>query len=224
MVVQYKESESAEPSRYASCPDLPCLARTIHISLFQRLVLLQPTIRTPNTLLKSNIILRLHRMAVTFLPPPTTLHLHPQPELPHLPRTSPRRRQISPQLHPRSRPKQSRGSSRQRCAMLASLQPNHQLWRASNATLLPVRVTFSLVGEIEPTNCQIVIERLYERAHQYANLSNRSAAIATDLVLACEEFKIPPESLRPTRAKITRKKKKKGKGARRVSTSVEPFE
>ncbi|KAF8211369.1 hypothetical protein K438DRAFT_1568796 [Mycena galopus ATCC 62051] len=53
------------------------------------------------------------------------------------------------------------------------------------------------------------IERLYERAHQYANLSNRSAAIATDLVLACEEFKIAPESLRPTRAKIARKKKKK---------------
>ncbi|KAJ7276164.1 hypothetical protein B0H12DRAFT_964464, partial [Mycena haematopus] len=56
------------------------------------------------------------------------------------------------------------------------------------------------------------MERLYERAHQYANLSNRSAAIATDLVLACEEFKIAPESLRPTRAKITRKKKKKGTG------------
>ncbi|KAJ7499158.1 hypothetical protein FB451DRAFT_28184 [Mycena latifolia] len=53
------------------------------------------------------------------------------------------------------------------------------------------------------------IERLYERAHQYANLSNRSAAIATDLVLACEEFNIAPEALRPTRAKISRKKKKR---------------
>ncbi|KAJ6629231.1 hypothetical protein B0H10DRAFT_1651842, partial [Mycena sp. CBHHK59/15] len=53
------------------------------------------------------------------------------------------------------------------------------------------------------------IERLYERAHQYANLSNRSGAIATDLVLACEEFKIAPESLRPIRAKVARKKKKK---------------
>ncbi|KAK7061520.1 hypothetical protein R3P38DRAFT_2829951 [Favolaschia claudopus] len=53
------------------------------------------------------------------------------------------------------------------------------------------------------------IERLYERAHQYANLSNRSAAIVTDLVLACQEFNIAPESLRPTRAKISRKKKKK---------------
>ncbi|KAJ7781493.1 hypothetical protein B0H16DRAFT_1710693 [Mycena metata] len=42
-----------------------------------------------------------------------------------------------------------------------------------------------------------------------ANLSNRSAAIATDLVLACEEFTIAPESLRPTRAKLVRKKKKK---------------
>ncbi|KAJ7117370.1 hypothetical protein C8R43DRAFT_839799, partial [Mycena crocata] len=55
------------------------------------------------------------------------------------------------------------------------------------------------------------IERLYERAHQYANLSNRSAAIATDLVLACEEFRIPPESLRPIRAKIARKKKRRSK-------------
>ncbi|KAJ7283845.1 hypothetical protein C8J57DRAFT_1171768 [Mycena rebaudengoi] len=52
------------------------------------------------------------------------------------------------------------------------------------------------------------LERLYERAHQYANLSNRSGAIATDLVLACEEFNIAPESLRPTRAKIVRKKKR----------------
>ncbi|KAJ7638592.1 hypothetical protein FB45DRAFT_976720 [Roridomyces roridus] len=53
------------------------------------------------------------------------------------------------------------------------------------------------------------IERLYERAHQYANLSNRSGAIATDLVLACEEFGIAPEKLRPTRAKVVKKKKKK---------------
>ncbi|KAJ6516132.1 hypothetical protein C8R45DRAFT_855929, partial [Mycena sanguinolenta] len=65
------------------------------------------------------------------------------------------------------------------------------------------------------------IERLYERAHQYANLSNRSAAIATDLVLACEEFKIAPESLRPTRAKITRKKKKKGTVSVLLMFSVE---
>ncbi|KAJ7228893.1 hypothetical protein GGX14DRAFT_415654 [Mycena pura] len=55
----------------------------------------------------------------------------------------------------------------------------------------------------------VFIERLYERAHQYANLSNRSAAIATDIVLACDEFKIAPESLRPMRAKIARKKNKK---------------
>ncbi|KAJ7507518.1 hypothetical protein B0H11DRAFT_1696449, partial [Mycena galericulata] len=53
------------------------------------------------------------------------------------------------------------------------------------------------------------IERLYERAHQYANLSNRSGAIATDLVLACEEFNIPPQSLRPIRTKLVKKKKKR---------------
>ncbi|KAJ7068056.1 hypothetical protein C8F01DRAFT_1246601 [Mycena amicta] len=52
------------------------------------------------------------------------------------------------------------------------------------------------------------IQRLYERAHQYANLSSRSGAIATDMILACEEFGIDPEKLRPIRAKIKRKKKK----------------
>ncbi|KAF7301476.1 hypothetical protein MIND_00713000 [Mycena indigotica] len=53
------------------------------------------------------------------------------------------------------------------------------------------------------------IQRLYERAHQYANLSNRSGAIATDMILACEELDIVPEKLRPMRSKMKRKKKSK---------------
>ncbi|KAG6829327.1 hypothetical protein H0H92_004930 [Tricholoma furcatifolium] len=50
------------------------------------------------------------------------------------------------------------------------------------------------------------VEQLFLRAHEYANLSNRAEAIATDLILACREFGIPPDALRET-AQETRKKK-----------------
>lgn len=52
-----------------------------------------------------------------------------------------------------------------------------------------------------------VVERLYERAHEYANLSNRAGAIATDLVLACEEYKLSPKTLHPMRSKIKKRKR-----------------
>ncbi|KAF7313609.1 hypothetical protein HMN09_00517300 [Mycena chlorophos] len=52
------------------------------------------------------------------------------------------------------------------------------------------------------------IQTLYERAHQYANLSTRAAAIPTDLLLACDEVGLGPEQLRPFRAKMKRRKKK----------------
>ncbi|CAK5276023.1 unnamed protein product [Mycena citricolor] len=66
--------------------------------------------------------------------------------------------------------------------------------------------------ELLERNVVAFIERLYERAHQYANLSNRSSAIVTDLILASDEFGLPPEELRPLRKKLDRRKKK-GKGA-----------
>lgn len=50
-----------------------------------------------------------------------------------------------------------------------------------------------------------VVEQLFERAHEYANLSNRAGAIATDLILACSEFNMPPEAFRTVKAK-TRKR------------------
>ncbi|KAF9046000.1 hypothetical protein BDZ89DRAFT_942356 [Hymenopellis radicata] len=44
-----------------------------------------------------------------------------------------------------------------------------------------------------------LIERLYGRAHEYANLANRAGAITTDLVLACNDFDMPTAKLRPKR-------------------------
>ncbi|KAF9468975.1 hypothetical protein BDZ94DRAFT_1279478 [Collybia nuda] len=40
------------------------------------------------------------------------------------------------------------------------------------------------------------VERLFLRAHEYANLSNRAGPIATDLALACDEFNMGPKDLR----------------------------
>jgi transcription initiation factor TFIID subunit 8 len=52
-----------------------------------------------------------------------------------------------------------------------------------------------------------VVEQLYERAHEYANLANRSGPLVTDLQLACEDFKLP-KALRSTGTKNTGKNKK----------------
>ncbi|RDB23153.1 hypothetical protein Hypma_009597 [Hypsizygus marmoreus] len=52
------------------------------------------------------------------------------------------------------------------------------------------------------------VEQLFQRAHEYANLSNRAEAIATDLVLACEEFDVPPKALRKIHAKTKKRVRK----------------
>ncbi|KAG5654483.1 hypothetical protein H0H81_001982 [Sphagnurus paluster] len=49
------------------------------------------------------------------------------------------------------------------------------------------------------------LQQLFLRAHEYANLANRAGPIATDLVLACDEFHIPPATLRA----VTRKRPRK---------------
>ncbi|CAK5262956.1 unnamed protein product [Mycena citricolor] len=73
--------------------------------------------------------------------------------------------------------------------------------------------------ELLERNVVAFIERLYERAHQYANLSNRSSAIVTDLILASDEFGLPPEELRPLRKKLARRKKK---GKARSAPTLDP--
>ncbi|KAF8076141.1 hypothetical protein FPV67DRAFT_1664442 [Lyophyllum atratum] len=54
----------------------------------------------------------------------------------------------------------------------------------------------------------VVVEQLFERAHEYANLSNRAGAIATDLILACDEFDMLPEKLRGVQLKTRRKRRR----------------
>ncbi|THV05503.1 hypothetical protein K435DRAFT_647185 [Dendrothele bispora CBS 962.96] len=57
------------------------------------------------------------------------------------------------------------------------------------------------------------VQQLYQRAHAYANLSNRSTPIATDLLLAAEEFGLSLNELRSVKTKIAKKRR---------SASIEP--
>ncbi|KDR83377.1 hypothetical protein GALMADRAFT_235479 [Galerina marginata CBS 339.88] len=56
------------------------------------------------------------------------------------------------------------------------------------------------------------VQQLFQRAHEYANLSNRAGAIASDVLLACEEFDIAPKELYQTK-KGTAKRKHKNQDA-----------
>ena len=54
----------------------------------------------------------------------------------------------------------------------------------------------------------LVVEQLYERAHQYANLANRTGPIAKDLMLACEDKKLLPKDLYRAGLNHSRKRKR----------------
>jgi len=51
-----------------------------------------------------------------------------------------------------------------------------------------------------------VVQQLFQRAHEYANLANRASAIASDVLLACEEFHIPPKELYQVRKSAVNRK------------------
>lgn len=54
----------------------------------------------------------------------------------------------------------------------------------------------------------LVVQQLFQRTHEYANLANRAGAIASDMLLACEDFNLPPKDL--YKVKILAKKRKRG--------------
>ena len=57
------------------------------------------------------------------------------------------------------------------------------------------------------------VKGLFERAHELANLANRSGPIVTDLLLACEEQDVDPEQLRKV-VPGPRSKRRKSSGVR----------
>lgn len=57
---------------------------------------------------------------------------------------------------------------------------------------------------IELTPQRAVIQNLYERAHQYANLANRAIPIAKDMLMACEERDLKTKDLRTVAAEFTK--------------------
>lgn len=54
-----------------------------------------------------------------------------------------------------------------------------------------------------------VIEQLYERAHEYANLANRARPVVTDLLSASEDYNLEPSEIR----RLTKKSRKRKRGA-----------
>lgn len=64
------------------------------------------------------------------------------------------------------------------------------------------------------------VEGLFERAHELANLANRSGPIATDMLLACKERNVDPEQLRRVDPS-PRGKKRKSSGVRLISVLLE---
>ncbi|KAH6915400.1 hypothetical protein BKA70DRAFT_576059 [Coprinopsis sp. MPI-PUGE-AT-0042] len=67
---------------------------------------------------------------------------------------------------------------------------------------------------------QAFVQQLYQRAHEYANLSNRAGAIASDVLKACEEFDMPINELHSV-AKSNRRKRRKI-GEHNLNTTLLP--
>lgn len=53
-----------------------------------------------------------------------------------------------------------------------------------------------------------VVQSLYERSHNYANLANRSGAVATDLMLSCRDFDVQIKDLTSMKRKIKKRKRR----------------
>ncbi|KAK1232398.1 hypothetical protein PQX77_004468 [Marasmius sp. AFHP31] len=52
------------------------------------------------------------------------------------------------------------------------------------------------------------VQRLYLHAHEYAELSNRSGPVATDVLRTCDDYGLPTENLRQVKAKTNKRKRK----------------
>ncbi|KAF9263615.1 hypothetical protein L218DRAFT_901883 [Marasmius fiardii PR-910] len=51
------------------------------------------------------------------------------------------------------------------------------------------------------------VQRLYHHAHEYAELSNRTRPVATDMLRTCDDYGISTESLRKVKGKTLRRKR-----------------
>ncbi|KAF9040628.1 hypothetical protein BJ165DRAFT_1350640 [Panaeolus papilionaceus] len=68
----------------------------------------------------------------------------------------------------------------------------------------------------------IFVQQLYQRAHEYANLANRAGVIASDLVIACEDFDIQPKDLYAVKVNSLRKRKRGNHDPTKLITLTNP--
>lgn len=55
----------------------------------------------------------------------------------------------------------------------------------------------------------LVVQQLYQHAHDYANLSDRSCPSIADLAMSCHDIGLTPSKLKATSVKHARKSKKR---------------
>lgn len=94
----------------------------------------------------------------------------------------------------------------QRAGFESSVQPAVQRLEAELVTCL--LHLLHLIRLHRSSFSILVVQQLFQRAHEYANLANRAGAIASDLLLACEDFDLHPKDL--YKVKISTTKRKRG--------------
>ena len=91
----------------------------------------------------------------------------------------------------------------QRAGFDSAVQPAVQRLEVELVTCM---VHFLYLNSLDRSSL-LVVQQLFQRTHEYANLANRAGAIASDMLLACEDFNLPPKDL--YKVKISTKKRKR---------------
>lgn len=87
-----------------------------------------------------------------------------------------------------------------------SAQP--QALRRLELEVVACKSAIAMLFDFLITLFRLVVEALYRRAHEYANLANRAGPIATDLLLASAECGLQTKDLHKVGAKSSRKRKR----------------
>lgn len=82
------------------------------------------------------------------------------------------------------------------CRIRESISACSSTHRTGSRYMYVVQAKLRQLMYIRPLSDYLpVVRQLFQRAHEYANLANRAGAITSDVLLACEDFDMPPKEL-----------------------------
>lgn len=109
------------------------------------------------------------------------------------------------------------------------MQHKPQQYSALNSKWLPVRMGSFCSSTNKHNLPPPVVQELFHTAHEYANLSNRAGTVASDLVLACDDLKLPPKAFYSIKKRVLKRKQGMPRSflhprvSRHNSVAVEPM-